>query len=59
LGSRFTAADVVLGGQIAFLLRKNVLPPEAELLDYNARLTLREAYHRAFDATWPQIFAPS
>lgn len=59
LGSRFTAADVVLGGQIAFLLRKKVLPPEPALLDYNARLTLREAYHRAFDATWPQIFAPS
>jgi glutathione S-transferase len=59
LGNRFTAADVVLGGQIAFLLRKNVLPPEPDLLDYNTRLTLREAYHRASDATWPQIFAPS
>jgi glutathione S-transferase len=59
LGNRFTAADVVLGGQIAFLLRKQVLPAEPALLDYNTRLTLRDAYHRASDATWPQIFAPS
>jgi glutathione S-transferase len=60
LGERFTAADVVLGGQIAFLLRQNMLPDdEPALLDYNARITTRAAYHRASDATWPQIFAPS
>jgi glutathione S-transferase len=59
LGERFSAADVVLGGQVAFLLRQKVLPEEPALLDYNARLTLREAYHRAADATWPQIFTPS
>ena len=27
--------------------------PEPVLLDYNSRLTRREAYHRAADATWP------
>ena len=59
LGERFSAADVVLGGQIAFLLRQKVLPDAPALLDYNARLTLREAYHRASDATWPQLFTPS
>jgi glutathione S-transferase len=59
LGRRFTAADVVLGGQVAFLLRQKVLPEEPALLDYNARLTARAAYHRAADATWPQLFIPS
>lgn len=53
LGERFTAADVVLGATVSFLLHRRVLPEHAALVDYNARLTAREAYHRAADATWP------
>ena len=47
------AADVVLGATVSFLLHRRVLPEHAALVDYNARLTAREAYHRAADATWP------
>lgn len=53
LGERFTAADVVLGATVSFLLHRRVLPEHAALVDYNARLQTREAYHRAADATWP------
>jgi glutathione S-transferase len=55
LGSRFSAADVVLGGAITFLMHRKVLPDDPALLDYTARLTLREAYHRASDATWAPV----
>lgn len=59
LGDRFSAADVVLGGAVSFLMFRKMLPERPELLDYNARLTAREAYHRAADATWPaHLFAP-
>jgi len=58
LGERFSGADVVLGGAISNLLYRKVLPPEPALLDYHQRLTRREAYHRAADATWPpHLFA--
>jgi glutathione S-transferase len=53
VGDDFTAADVALGGTISMLLFNKKLPESAALLDYNARLTCREAYHRAADATWP------
>ncbi len=53
LGDRFSAADVVLGATVSFLLHRRVLPEHAALVDYNARLQTREAYHRAADATWP------
>ncbi|HEX5377855.1 MAG TPA: glutathione S-transferase family protein [Phenylobacterium sp.] len=53
LGDRFSAADVVLGGTISTALYNKTLPQEPLLVDYNARLTHREAYHRAADATWP------
>jgi glutathione S-transferase len=59
LGDRFSAADVVLGGTISRLLYLRVLPDAPELVDYNARLTRREAYHRAADATWPAHLYPS
>jgi glutathione S-transferase len=59
LGSRFSAADVVLGGTLSRLLYLKVLPEAQELLDYNARLTQREAYHRAADATWPAHLYPT
>jgi glutathione S-transferase len=53
LGDRFSGADVVLGGTISRLLHQRILPQDPILLDYNARLTARDAYHRAADATWP------
>jgi glutathione S-transferase len=56
LGERFSGADVVLGGTLSRLLYKKVLPEEPILLDYNDRLTEREAFHRAADATWPGQF---
>lgn len=59
LGARFSGADIVLGGTISRLLYQQVLPKAPALLDYNARLTRREAYHRAADATWPQFLYPA
>jgi glutathione S-transferase len=56
LGDRFTAADVVLGGTLSRLLYQKVLPEEPALMDYNDRLTAREAFHRAADATWPSQY---
>ena len=57
LGSRFSAADVMLGGAVSWLMYRKVLPEHPALVDYNARLTARPAYHRAADATWPaQLF---
>jgi glutathione S-transferase len=58
LGDRFSAADVVLGGTISQLVYRKVMPKDPVLLDYNTRLTLREAYHRAADATWPAHLFP-
>lgn len=58
LGDRFSAADVVLGGTISTALYNKTLPPEPALVDYNARLTHRAAYHRAADATWPAHLFP-
>ena len=58
LGERFSAADVVLGGTISRLMYRGVLPKDPVLADYNTRLTLREAYHRAADATWPSHLFP-
>lgn len=58
LGDRFSGADVMLGGTLSSLLYLGILPEEPALLDYNARLTSRAAYHRAADATWPaDLFA--
>ena len=52
-GDTFTGADVALGGAVSMLLFQKKLPETPVLLDYNARLTCREAYQRAADATWP------
>jgi glutathione S-transferase len=58
LGDRFSAADVMMGSTISAALRRKTLPESPALLDYNARLTVRAAYHRAADATWPEwLFA--
>ena len=59
LGDRFSAADVVLGGTISMLRYRKLLPETGWLLDYNARLTAREAYHRAADATWSATLFPA
>ena len=59
LGDRFSAADVVLGGTISAALYRKELPHDGVLIDYNTRLTLREAYHRAADATWPAHLFPA
>ncbi|MBS0359789.1 MAG: glutathione S-transferase family protein [Proteobacteria bacterium] len=56
LGDRFTGADVVLGGTLARLMYQKVLPETPELMDYRDRLTQRDAFHRAADATWPAEF---
>jgi glutathione S-transferase len=58
LGGRFSAADVVLGGTLSRLLYQKILPQEAVLLDYNSRLTAREAFHRAADTSWPAYLFP-
>lgn len=59
LGERFSAADVVLGGTLSRLLYQKVLPESPALIDYNDRLTAREAFHRAADATWPSHLFPT
>jgi len=59
LGDRFSAADVVLGGTISAALYRQELPADGALGDYNQRLTQREAYHRAADATWPAHLFPA
>ena len=58
LGDRFTAADIVLGGAISFLMHRDVLPEDPTFRDYYTRLTTREAYQRAADATWPALLFP-
>jgi glutathione S-transferase len=59
LGERFSAADVVLGGTLSRLLYQKVLPEDPVLLDYNGRLTVRSAFQRAADATWPAHLFPT
>jgi glutathione S-transferase len=54
LGGEFTAADVMLGSVVSMSLYNKEMPEDPVLLDYNARLTCREAYQRAADATWPK-----
>lgn len=46
-GGHFTAADLYLGSQLAFMLRFGLLEPRAVFTDYVARLSAREAYKRA------------
>ena len=43
----FTAADLYLGSQLAFMLRFGVLEPRGVFTEYVGRLTAREAYKRA------------
>lgn len=43
LGARFSAADVMVGSGLAYLLGFGVLPPRPEFVDYVARLEARPA----------------
>jgi glutathione S-transferase len=54
LGGEFSAVDVMLGAVISMALYRKQLPEDRAFEDYNARLTCREAYQRASDATWPK-----
>ncbi len=48
LGERFTAADVVLGGQIVWGSMNRVIPDEEPFKSYVARATAREACQKAW-----------
>ena len=45
-GDKFSAADVVVGSQIGFMLMFKVLEPRPAFTDYVASVTDREAYRR-------------
>ena len=45
-GDRFSAADVVLGSQIGFMLMFKLLKPRPAFTDYVASVTDRDAYRR-------------
>jgi len=47
LGSRFSAADVMMGSGLGYLLMFKILPERPELLDYVARFQARPAYQAA------------
>ena len=46
-GDKFTAADLLIGSTIAFMLRFNMLDPRPAFTDYAARMTDRDAFRRA------------
>lgn len=46
-GDRFTAADLLVGAYVNFMLRFNLLEPRPVFTDYAARMTDRDAYRRA------------
>ena len=46
-GDRFTAADLLVGAYVNFMLRFELLDPRPTFTDYAARLTDRDAYRRA------------
>ena len=50
LGERFSAADVLLGSGIGYMLSFNVLPKRPEHLDYVARIAARPAHQAAVAA---------
>ena len=45
---------MVPSSMISTALYRKQLPDEAVFEEYNARLTCRQAYQRAADATWPK-----
>ena len=46
-GDRFTAADLLVGAYVNFMLRFNLLEPRLAFTDYASRMTDRDAYRRA------------
>ena len=46
-GDRFTAADLLVGAYVNFMLRFELLDPRPTFTDYAARMTDRDAYRRA------------
>jgi glutathione S-transferase len=54
LGASFTAADIMLGGNIGFLLFNKMLPERDVFADYWSRISARPAYQEAAAATWPR-----
>jgi glutathione S-transferase len=46
-GDRFTAADLLVGAYVNFMLRFNLLDPRPAFTDYAERMTDRDAYRRA------------
>ena len=46
-GDRFTAADLLVGAYINFMLRFNLLDPRPVFTEYATRMTDRDAYRRA------------
>ena len=57
LGERFSAADVMMGSGIAFMLAFKVLPERPEFVDYAARLEARPA-RKAAKAAQAASMAP-
>jgi glutathione S-transferase len=54
LGERFTTADVMLGSLLSIaLFNRCIADPSAALVEYNRRLSVRAAYQRAAELTWP------
>ena len=54
-GDKFTAADLLLGSTIGFMLNFNMLDPRPAFTDYAARTTDRDAYRRAQEIDGKQI----
>jgi glutathione S-transferase len=48
-GNRFTAADLLVGAYVNFMLRFKLLDPRPAFTDYASRMTDRDAYRRAQD----------
>ena len=46
-GNRFTAADLLVGAYVNFMLRFKLLEPRPVFTDYASRMTDRDAYRRA------------
>ncbi|MEO5772722.1 MAG: glutathione S-transferase family protein [Sphingomicrobium sp.] len=46
-GDKFTAADLLVGSTVGFMLKFNLLDPRPAFTDYAARMTDRDAFRRA------------
>jgi glutathione S-transferase len=47
LGEKFSAADVIVGGSLTFLMRFGIVPQKEPFVSYAARVTDRPAYRSA------------